>query len=113
MKNISKSFLILAVTLTPYLSQAVGLACPALFWAVTRSLKELMKPNFADPQPRSPWLERENKIALTKIFSNISPSDAKTGDIIAATNRAVPQDYYYHWVRDAGITVVSLVLQFK
>lgn len=54
------------------------------------------------------WLKNTLQFNLTKISENSSPYDGAAGAIIAAKSRANP-NYYYHWVRDAGITVEALL----
>lgn len=54
------------------------------------------------------WLLNNLQFDLSKISENISPSDGLPGAIIAAKTRSNP-NYYYHWVRDAGITIESLL----
>ncbi len=50
------------------------------------------------------WLAQEKKIAVIKLLENISPPDALPGVVIAARTRKEP-NYYYHWVRDAGLVI--------
>lgn len=50
----------------------------------------------------------ETQIALSRLLKNISPADARPGAVVAAQTRQNP-NYYYHWVRDAGLVVDSLV----
>jgi glucoamylase len=54
------------------------------------------------------WLHRELTIAVPKIFRNISPHDGRPGAVIAAQTRNNP-NYYYHWVRDAALTMDALL----
>lgn len=54
------------------------------------------------------WLHRELEIAVPKIFRNVSPADARPGAVVAAQTRSNP-NYYYHWVRDAGLTMEALL----
>ncbi|OGT55992.1 MAG: hypothetical protein A3F14_03240 [Gammaproteobacteria bacterium RIFCSPHIGHO2_12_FULL_43_28] len=53
------------------------------------------------------WLKQSAAFDIQKIIENISPLDADKGAIIAARTRVNP-NYYYHWVRDAGITMDAL-----
>ncbi|KAJ1728012.1 hypothetical protein LPJ72_005660 [Coemansia sp. Benny D160-2] len=50
------------------------------------------------------WVNTENTVASSRLLSNISPAGASAGAVAAATSRSNP-DYWYHWVRDAGITL--------
>jgi glucoamylase len=52
------------------------------------------------------WLDRAQKISVEKLLQNISPPDAEPGAVIAARTRVAP-NYYYHWVRDAGLVAQS------
>jgi len=59
------------------------------------------------------WLEKERAIALDKLLANVAPGgrnvqDAAPGSVIASPSKKRP-NYYYQWVRDAGITVQTLV----
>lgn len=47
-------------------------------------------------------------LAEKYLFENISPSGAATGAVVASPSRANP-DYFFHWVRDAGL-VMNTVL---
>ncbi|KAJ1965048.1 hypothetical protein GGI12_001030 [Dipsacomyces acuminosporus] len=50
------------------------------------------------------WVSAETGIAQGRLLANISPSGGAPGSVAAATSRSNP-DYFYHWVRDAGITL--------
>ncbi len=71
-------------------------------------------PGSAGPEARSdffniePWLELETRIASKKILENMSRPDGLPGAIIAARTRAEP-DYYFHWIRDAGLVVEAIL----
>jgi glucoamylase len=56
----------------------------------------------AAASPAEQWLSQQAPKALQKIRENISPGDTRPGAVIAARTRKDP-NYYYHWVRDAGI----------
>ncbi len=70
----------------------------------------LSKPKFFSAD--NPWFKSEAMLAVTKIFANISPWDAKPGAIVAAQTRENP-DYYYHWVRDGALTIDSLIRAYR
>ncbi len=57
------------------------------------------------------WLDYESKLSVQRIIQNVSPSDAKPGAVIAAQTRHNP-NYYYHWVRDAGLVMDAVVTQY-
>lgn len=54
------------------------------------------------------WLEKETAIAKRKVLENISRPDGEPGAIIAARTRSEP-DYYFHWIRDAGLVVEAIL----
>ncbi|KAF2188252.1 glycoside hydrolase family 15 protein [Zopfia rhizophila CBS 207.26] len=59
------------------------------------------------------WLEREEIIALDRLLANVAPDgtnvkDAVSGSVIASPSRKHP-NYFYQWVRDAAITISTLV----
>lgn len=58
------------------------------------------------------WATEELAIATGKILFNISPADAKPGAILAGQTRNSP-NYYFHWVRDAGIVADALLGRYK
>ncbi|RDI78439.1 hypothetical protein Vi05172_g11594 [Venturia inaequalis] len=63
------------------------------------------------------WLEHEEKIALDKLLQNVAPGgvnapDAAPGTVIASPSKTHP-NYYYQWVRDAAITVGTLVELYR
>lgn len=55
-----------------------------------------------------PWLEAQVGVAKTKVLENISRPDGLPGAIIAARTRSEP-DYYFHWIRDAGLVVEAIL----
>lgn len=48
------------------------------------------------------------KICLKQILENIKSSSCLPGTVIASPSTSDP-DYYYHWTRDAGLTILCLV----
>jgi glucoamylase len=58
------------------------------------------------------WLKENGSFSLDKILENISPTDGAPGAIIAAKSKSNP-NYYYHWVRDAGLTVDSMINMYR
>lgn len=53
------------------------------------------------------WSEWQAKLAQEKLLQNISPADAVPGTVVAASSRENP-NYYYHWVRDAALTLLTI-----
>jgi glucoamylase len=56
------------------------------------------------------WRQKQTHVSTDKIFESLSQSDTARGVVIASPSKAYP-DYYYHWVRDAGL-VMDLVVDF-
>lgn len=59
------------------------------------------------------WLDKEEDIAVDKLLANIAPSGrnaqhAAPGTVLASPSKEHP-NYYYQWVRDAGITMATVV----
>lgn len=58
------------------------------------------------------WLEFEVPIAIKKMLKNIGPEDGHPGAVIASPSRENP-DYYFHWVRDAALTMDVVIELLK
>ncbi|EKG20976.1 Glycoside hydrolase family 15 [Macrophomina phaseolina MS6] len=59
------------------------------------------------------WLDKEEDIAVDRLLANIAPSGrnaqhAAPGTVLASPSKEHP-NYYYQWVRDAGITMATVV----
>ncbi|BFZ63717.1 Glucoamylase, intracellular sporulation-specific [Saitoella coloradoensis] len=54
------------------------------------------------------WLDEQYDIALDGILSNISPQDTLKGTVVASPSKQHP-NYWYHWTRDAAITMEVIV----
>lgn len=54
------------------------------------------------------WINRYTPYFISRLTDHISPNDGALGSIIAAKSRKSP-DYYYHWVRDAGLAIDAIV----
>lgn len=54
------------------------------------------------------WLDAHSDFFIEKILDNLSPADGLPGSVLAAKSRVAP-DYHYHWVRDAALTMMSLI----
>ncbi len=50
------------------------------------------------------WITKQNETSRLWLSKNISPDGAHPGTVIASPSRHYP-DYYYHWVRDAGLVM--------
>lgn len=61
----------------------------------------------------SDWLTGEVKnVALDKLLANISPKGVKPGVVLASPSQLHP-DYYYHWIRDAALTMDTVNTLYK
>jgi glucoamylase len=58
------------------------------------------------------WATRQQQIAFSKILANISRTDAAPGSVVASPSHSNP-DYYYHWVRDAALTMDTIVTAYQ
>lgn len=63
------------------------------------------------------WIRSETDIAFESIIQNIGKygkglDDVMPGSVIASPSKFKP-NYYYQWVRDAGITINSLVMAYS
>ena len=63
-------------------------------------------------QRENPWLQNEAGLSVYKIITNVSPIDARPGAVVAAQTRVSP-NYYFHWVRDAGLTIDAMVSEYQ
>lgn len=63
--------------------------------------------------PAVKWLNSKVLFAHEKIFVNISPPDGLPGSVIAARQTHTEPDYYYHWVRDAALTMQALIESYQ
>lgn len=54
------------------------------------------------------WLVRERAVALARMRANISPPGAARGAVAASPSRSDP-DYWFHWRRDAALTMQEVV----
>ncbi|HVJ64912.1 MAG TPA: glycoside hydrolase family 15 protein [Bdellovibrionota bacterium] len=50
------------------------------------------------------WIAAQTLASQQLLARNISPEGAKPGTVVASPSRQAP-DYYYHWVRDAGLVM--------
>ncbi len=50
------------------------------------------------------WMQQAYQKALQGMLSNISPAGAARGSVTASPSRSHP-DYFYHWIRDAALTM--------
>lgn len=64
------------------------------------------------PSSTQAWLEQTRSFYLGKIDANVSPTRDAKGAIIAATSNNNP-NYYFHWVRDAGLVADTLVAAYS
>ncbi|MGZ3695817.1 MAG: glycoside hydrolase family 15 protein [Bdellovibrionota bacterium] len=60
----------------------------------------------------APWLEREVPFAIGKIFLHSAQPGMPIGSVIASPSRSAP-DYYFHWIRDAALTMDTFVTLYS
>jgi glucoamylase len=53
------------------------------------------------------WFSTQNQIASTGLFANINRADSRPGTVVASPSKSRP-DYYYHWVRDASLVMLTI-----
>ena len=58
------------------------------------------------------WIEWVRPIAVNKMLGNISPASTAPGVVVASPSKENP-DYFYHWVRDAGLVMDVLVSLYE
>jgi glucoamylase len=51
------------------------------------------------------WIDRETQVCVQRMLQSISPPGATPGAVIASPHK----DYRYHWVRDGGLVMSTLV----
>ena len=54
------------------------------------------------------WINLEEKRSIEHLLRNISPQGAAPGTIVASPSKDSP-NYYFHWVRDASLTMDQVV----
>jgi len=73
----------------------------------------LLTASLAAPPPGfDTWLHKQYSFSLNKVMAAIHPKpDAAPGTVMASPTVVKPNpDYYYHWVRDASITMDTVVM---
>ncbi len=58
------------------------------------------------------WVSQEEGVALKRMLLNISPAGEAKGAVAASPSRENP-DYWYHWVRDAGLTMNAVATLYQ
>ncbi|KAJ3186793.1 glycoside hydrolase 15 protein [Irineochytrium annulatum] len=70
--------------------------------------------NAGKPPPTGPapditaWFNASYPVAIKKLKANLHPANTKPGVVVAAPESNVINNYFYHWIRDAGL-VMSVV----
>ncbi|MDB5037587.1 MAG: hypothetical protein JWQ35_1115 [Bacteriovoracaceae bacterium] len=64
----------------------------------------------AMPTEFKDWFPAEQRVSIRSMFKNISRTDAAPGCVVASPSKNNP-NYFYHWVRDAALTM-NVVLEF-
>jgi len=82
------------------------------FWAVALiSLITWSTPLCADSDDFQHWIKRQQLRALNLLYKNISAPGTAAGSVIASPSKADP-NYFFHWVRDAGLVMDPLIRIF-
>jgi glucoamylase len=55
------------------------------------------------------WVSTQTPLSETLMLANISRPGTAPGSVVAAPAQNVSPDYYYHWVRDSGLTMQAVV----
>jgi len=58
------------------------------------------------------WIAYEEPIAIKNLLRNISASGTAKGSVLASPSKSNP-DYFYHWVRDAGLVMEEIVARYQ
>jgi len=58
-------------------------------------------------QDVSRWSQDQFEIAKTRLMQNVSPKGAIPGSVVASPSKDSP-NYYYNWVRDAGLVMLTI-----
>ncbi len=58
------------------------------------------------------WVSWQRQKAADYLIPNLSPDGTAPGTVVAATSKSDP-DYWFHWIRDAGIVVQAAILEFE
>ncbi|MBC7371293.1 MAG: glycoside hydrolase family 15 protein [Bdellovibrionaceae bacterium] len=58
------------------------------------------------------WVQSQSKISLVELQKNISPAGSAPGTIVASPSRDNP-NYYFHWTRDAGLVMTSIIAKYE
>lgn len=79
-----------------------------IFLLVIASSLADSRPASARVESLEAWLQRQEAISVQAMLRNISPAGTRQGVVVASPSRHNP-DYFYHWVRDAGLTMDVVV----
>ncbi len=58
------------------------------------------------------WLKHQEVISTQRMLANVSPADAAPGAVVASPEKYAP-NYYFHWVRDAALTMDTVLALYK
>lgn len=58
------------------------------------------------------WISFQEPIAAKNLLRNISAPGTAKGVVLASPSQTTP-NYYYHWVRDAGLVMGEIVLRYQ
>src|SRR3989338_1114187 len=66
---------------------------------------------FSDPQLNQ-WASEQKTLAFQRLLKNVNAPGTARGVVIASPSQQNP-DYYYHWVRDAGIVMDIIAKRYE
>ena len=106
MKNLTGLFFLLFLVGAPSLEGASSFLTLDCKTAVSRLVAE------RDSQIIAKWTEAEQIRATELLWPNLNPPGSVKGTVVASPSRHQP-DYFYHWVRDAGLVLDPVVTFFE
>jgi glucoamylase len=72
------------------------------------SLVTWAAPSSTSKMDFEPWLQQQSAQSVIRMMMNISPARTAPGVVVASPEQHSP-NYYYHWVRDAALTMDTVV----
>ncbi|KAI9141734.1 Six-hairpin glycosidase-like protein [Paraphysoderma sedebokerense] len=69
-------------------------------------------PTSSSPSTLNDWVGQQHKFSVDQISKNIHPAGTAPGIVVASPSKREP-DYWYHWVRDAALTMDVINDQYE
>ncbi|KAJ3079554.1 glycoside hydrolase 15 protein [Quaeritorhiza haematococci] len=102
----------ITVTVTPTSVSQVTTTLTATATATTTTSTQPPEPTSLLDEDISEWLQSQIPFSKDAMFANINPADTVPGIVVASPSREKP-NYFYHWVRDAALTLDVVVNYYK